>query len=124
MTAAGRADSSDVPDKAGQPGVRRRQGQTMHDSKDGRMTAKMDGQQMTAKMVGTTEGRWTHDSDDEQVTRWVPAPVPPMVPMVLLVVVQGTDGVLMVPAFRMFACNNTPICLAILPVITSKHRYG
>src|SRR5258706_16161259 len=91
MTAASRADSSDVPDKAGRPGVRRRRGQTTHDSEDGGMTAKTDGRQMTAKMGGTTEGRWMHDSDDERVTRRAPAPVPPMVPMVLLAVSRGSE---------------------------------
>ncbi len=68
MTAAGRADSSDVPDKVGRPGVRRQRGQMMHDSEDGGMTAKMDGRQMMAKMGRTTEGRWTHDSNNEWVT--------------------------------------------------------
>src|SRR5258706_2048119 len=35
------------------------------------------------------------------------------VPMVQLMVVRATDGVLMVPTFQMFACNNRQIILAI-----------
>src|SRR5258706_15918499 len=115
MTAAGRADSSDVPDKAGRPGVRRRRGQTTHDSEDGGMTVKTDGRQMTAKTGGTTEGRWTHDSDNERVTRQAPAPVPLTVPTVLLAGVGGAEGGQGGASFLKFCCDKTPLCFGIFP---------